>query len=101
MPASKQDGVPLPSPFPQAGGGSHFGKLGITMLNLIKHDAITEIQFARPPVNALNLDLLRAVQGAIADAVREGARGILAGVFPDRVQAGDVAGAGGRCHHRT
>jgi 3,2-trans-enoyl-CoA isomerase len=30
------------------------------MLNLVKHDAITEIQMARPPVNALNLDLLRA-----------------------------------------
>jgi Delta3-Delta2-enoyl-CoA isomerase len=47
------------------------------MLNIIKHDAVTEIQLARPPVNALNLDLLRAIQGALADAVRDGARGIV------------------------
>lgn len=47
------------------------------MLNLVKHDAVTEIQLARPPVNALNLELLRAVQGALADAVRDGARGVV------------------------
>lgn len=47
------------------------------MLNLVKHDAVTEIQLARPPVNALNLDLLRALQAALADAVRDGARGIV------------------------
>jgi Delta3-Delta2-enoyl-CoA isomerase len=47
------------------------------MLNIAKHDAVTEIQLARPPVNALNLELLRAIQGAIADAVRDGARGIV------------------------
>lgn len=47
------------------------------MLNIIKHDAVTEIQLARPPVNALNLDLLRALQQALADAVREEARGVL------------------------
>ena len=32
------------------------------MLNLIKHDAIAEIQLARPPVNALNLELLRSLR---------------------------------------
>jgi Delta3-Delta2-enoyl-CoA isomerase len=47
------------------------------MLTITKHDAITEIQFARPPVNALNLELLRALQGALAEAVRDGARGIV------------------------
>ncbi|HTV86655.1 MAG TPA: enoyl-CoA hydratase/isomerase family protein [Dyella sp.] len=47
------------------------------MLNLVKHDAVTEIQLARPPVNALNLDLLRALQAALAQAVQEGARGIV------------------------
>ena len=47
------------------------------MLNLVKHDAVTEIQLARPPVNALNLDLLQAIQKALADAVRDGARGIV------------------------
>ncbi|QAU22981.1 enoyl-CoA hydratase/isomerase family protein [Dyella sp. M7H15-1] len=47
------------------------------MLNVIKHDAITEIQLARPPVNALNLELLRAIQEALADAVRDDARGMV------------------------
>ncbi|GLQ45438.1 hypothetical protein GCM10007862_04890 [Dyella lipolytica] len=47
------------------------------MLNLVKHDAITEVQLARPPVNALNLELLRALQAALTDAVKDGARGIV------------------------
>src|ERR1700735_4803181 len=47
------------------------------MLNIVKHDTITEIQLSRPPVNALSLDLLRALQGALADAVRYGTRGIV------------------------
>jgi enoyl-CoA hydratase/carnithine racemase len=55
------------------------------MLNLVKHDAIVEINLARPPVNALNLELLHAIQAAIATAVQDGARGIVlsgaAGMF--------------------
>jgi 3,2-trans-enoyl-CoA isomerase len=51
--------------------------LELDMLNIVKHDTITEIQLSRPPVNALSLDLLRALQGALADAVRDGARGIV------------------------
>lgn len=48
------------------------------MLNLTTHDhAIREIQLARPPVNALNLELLRALRKAIDDSVREGVRGIV------------------------
>ncbi len=47
------------------------------MLNLITHDAITEINMARPPVNALNVDLLRAIRGAIDDALSAGARGLV------------------------
>lgn len=47
------------------------------MLNLVKHDAVTEIQLARPPVNALNLELLRGIQGALDEAVKDGARGIV------------------------
>jgi len=47
------------------------------MLNLTTHDQIREIQLARPPVNALNLELLRAVRSAIDDSVREGMRGIV------------------------
>ncbi|GGA18856.1 enoyl-CoA hydratase/isomerase family protein [Dyella nitratireducens] len=47
------------------------------MLNIIRHEAVVEIQMARPPVNALNLDLLQALQKALADAVHEEARGVL------------------------
>ena len=48
------------------------------MLNLITHDhAIREIQLARPPVNALNLELLQALHKAIDNSVREGVRGIV------------------------
>jgi enoyl-CoA hydratase/carnithine racemase len=48
------------------------------MLNITNHDnGIREIQLARPPVNALNLELLRALRAAIDDSVREGVRGIV------------------------
>jgi 3,2-trans-enoyl-CoA isomerase len=47
------------------------------MLNLINHDNIREIQLARPPVNALSLDLLRALRSAIDDSVRDGVAGIM------------------------
>ena len=47
------------------------------MLTITQHDTVAEIQMARPPVNALNLDLLRALQQALSHAVREGARGIV------------------------
>lgn len=47
------------------------------MLDLITHDnAIREIRLARPPVNALNLELLQALRKAIGDSVRGGVRGI-------------------------
>lgn len=47
------------------------------MLKLTTHDAITEIQLARPPANALNLELLQAMQQAIADTVANGSKGIV------------------------
>jgi enoyl-CoA hydratase/carnithine racemase len=47
------------------------------MLELINHDTICEIKLARPPVNALNLELVRALRIAIDDNIREGARGIV------------------------
>ncbi|WP_233843123.1 enoyl-CoA hydratase/isomerase family protein [Dyella sp. 2HG41-7] len=47
------------------------------MLHITQHDAITEIQMARPPVNALNLELLSALQEAFSQAVQDGARGIV------------------------
>lgn len=47
------------------------------MLETIKHDAIHELRLARPPVNALDPALVRALRDAIAGAQREGARGIV------------------------
>lgn len=48
------------------------------MLNLTNHDnGIREIQLARPPVNALNLELVRAIRTAVDDGVRDGLRGIV------------------------
>src|SRR5689334_6398433 len=47
------------------------------MLELIKHDAIHELRLARPPVNALDPALVGALREAIAQAQREGARGIV------------------------
>lgn len=47
------------------------------MLNLITHDHIVEINLARPPVNALNLELLRSLREAVESAPLRGARGIV------------------------
>jgi enoyl-CoA hydratase/carnithine racemase len=59
------------------------------MLNLTNHDnGIREIQLARPPVNALNLDLVRALRTAIDDAVRDGRRGIVLSGAPGLFSAG-------------
>lgn len=47
------------------------------MIELIKHEAIREIRLARPPVNALDPALVRALRSAIEGAPREGVRGIV------------------------
>ena len=67
------------------------------MLNLITHDAIAEINMARPPVNALNIDLLRAIRAAMDDAVSQGARGLVLSGAPGMFSAGvDVPALQGR-----
>lgn len=58
------------------------------MLNLISHGAIREINLARAPVNALNLELLQALRAAIDDSVRGGARGIVLSGAPGLFSAG-------------
>lgn len=58
------------------------------MLKLIQHDRITEINLARPPVNALNLDLLRTLRKAVDDSVAQGARGIVLSGAPGLFSAG-------------
>ncbi|MFC5741640.1 enoyl-CoA hydratase/isomerase family protein [Dyella tabacisoli] len=67
------------------------------MLNLVTHDAITEINLARPPVNALNLELLQALRQVIDEAVRSGTRGIVLSGAPGMFSAGvDVPALLGR-----
>lgn len=67
------------------------------MLKLIPHDSITEIQLARPPVNALNLELLQQLRAALENSVRDGARGIVLSGVPGMFSAGvDVPALLGR-----
>lgn len=67
------------------------------MLNVIPHDAITEINLARPPVNALNVDLLRAVRDAVEGALQGGTRGLVLSGTPGMFSAGvDVPALLGR-----
>ena len=48
------------------------------MLDILPHDGgIHEIRMARPPVNALTIDLVRALREAITEAPANGARGIV------------------------
>lgn len=48
------------------------------MLDILPHDGqIAEIRLARPPVNALNFDMLAALREAIAQAPANGTRGIV------------------------
>jgi enoyl-CoA hydratase/carnithine racemase len=58
------------------------------MLNHVSHDAIVEIKLARPPVNALNLELLQRIQDAIGQAVKDGAHGIVLSGAPGMFSAG-------------
>lgn len=47
------------------------------MLETIHHDAIVELRLARPPVNAFDVPLTRALREAIEAAPANGARGIV------------------------
>lgn len=47
------------------------------LVDVLEHGPIREIRLARPPVNALNTDLCRALIAALHAAVAEGARGIV------------------------
>lgn len=67
------------------------------MLNRIHHDAIVELQLARPPVNALNLSLLQQLRAAVEEAPAAGARGIVLSGAPGMFSAGvDVPALMGR-----
>jgi enoyl-CoA hydratase/carnithine racemase len=67
------------------------------MLNRITHDTIVELQLARPPVNALNLELLCNLRTALEEAPAAGARGIVLSGAPGMFSAGvDVPALMGR-----
>ena len=58
------------------------------MLDRIKHDDILELRLARPPVNALNLELLTALREAIETAPDTGARALILSGRPGVFTAG-------------
>ena len=59
------------------------------MLSLHQHARdIVEIQLARPPVNALNPDLLARLEAAIREAPEKGAAGIVLSGAPGMFSAG-------------
>ena len=47
------------------------------MLETHRHDAVTEIRLARPPVNALTAELIRGLSAAVRSAPSDGARAIV------------------------
>ncbi len=47
------------------------------MIDVQQHGAVTELRLNRPPVNALNPDLVQALDAALADAVAGDARAIV------------------------
>ena len=58
------------------------------MLDTIRHDAIAELRLARPPVNALDPGLVRALRAAIDAAPAQGARGIVMSGRPGMYSGG-------------
>lgn len=58
------------------------------MLGIIDHGDIREIRLARPPVNALNPELLGAVRDAVLSAPAEGVRGLILSGGPKVFSAG-------------
>ncbi len=57
----------------------------MTILETIQHDNIHELRLARPPVNALNLELVATLRAAVLSAPSQGVRGLVlsghAGMF--------------------
>lgn len=58
------------------------------MLETIRHDATLELRLARPPVNALDPDLVRALRKAVETAPALGARAIVLSGRPGMFSAG-------------
>lgn len=58
-------------------------------IEILRHEGdIVEIRLARPPVNALDPDLCRALGSAVAEAVADGAKGLVVSGNPKVFSAG-------------
>ena len=60
----------------------------MTILELQTHDSIHELRLARPPVNALDASLIRALRVAVEAAPTNGARGLVLSGRPGVFSAG-------------
>ena len=60
----------------------------MSVLEIIRHNAIHELRLSRPPVNALNPELVLALREAILAAPKEGAHGIVLSGHPGMFSAG-------------
>ena len=60
----------------------------MTVLDILRHDAIHELRMARPPVNALDPVLIRSLREAVLAAPGNGARGIVLSGRPGMFSAG-------------
>jgi Delta3-Delta2-enoyl-CoA isomerase len=58
------------------------------MLDVIRHDSIHELRFARPPVHAFDPAQVVRLREVLANAQREGARGLLLSGTPGMFSAG-------------
>ncbi len=58
------------------------------MIDVINHGAVWELRLARPPVNALDPALMRALRDALADARARGAEAIVVSGSPGRFSGG-------------
>ncbi len=58
------------------------------MIEIIHHDAVTEIHLDRPPVNALSLELLKNFADQFDTAIAKGTRGIILSGTPGMFSAG-------------
>jgi 3,2-trans-enoyl-CoA isomerase len=58
------------------------------MIDVIEHGVVWELRLARPPVNALDPTLMRALRDALADACARGAEALVLSGSPGRFSGG-------------
>jgi len=58
------------------------------MLQQIEHDGVLELNLARPPANALDVELIAALRGEVAAATKSGAPGIVLSGAPGMFSGG-------------